>query len=432
MTGLRVCLTSAVALLLSAASVLAQDGYGYVPGPGYGPGPAGAGAWWTQPGPDPSAHWATPMTPHYQPGAGANWAYDDISGDNGGFYHHSPLDEFFKDMAADSYVRIEYLNWTFKKPNDRALGAPVAGVNEPLAPFPVTVGGIPVGEAVLPSLGNERLDDINGIKGTLGIPLYSGTLEASIFSFRDRTEFKEYFDLGDDPGLNPLIPVQYVATSTLLNNQVGTNLFLYDESFRMRYSADLWSSEVNYLWDSYLPDGLTFRPSVGFRYVGYDEQLQQVGSFNQLEQLVPSLVSVITAQTDNHVYSPQVGLRAEFNTRWVSLSAEPKLGVGVNVYDTVVFTERLRSQGEVSRRTSVSGEKIAVTGDLTLTGRIHVSEHFSVLCSYQIMFVDNVSRPETSIRYNDNGPNNPPDITADPGFELMYFQGINVGGEFRF
>ena len=65
----------------------------------------------------------TPITPGYNRGAAANTWYNDLSGDKGGTYKDSPLDEFLKDMSKESYLRMEYMNWSFKKPGDELLGS---------------------------------------------------------------------------------------------------------------------------------------------------------------------------------------------------------------------------------------------------------------------------------------------------------------------
>lgn len=430
MTGRSVC--GAIALLLMLSSLTVAQGPMMAPGAGY------ATAWQPQPyapdyyGPVPSTLGMTPVTPPYISGP-ANYAWDNTSGDRGFFYEDSPVDEYLKDLATGSFLRFEYMNWTFRDPGGELMGSGVAAVPRPHEPFDVTVGGQLVGEARVATTDYSTLDDINGLRATLGVRLFGGTLEGSIFSFENKSDFLLIDDLGDDPGQDPLIPVQYIATSTLTNGALGTNLLLYDESFQSRFSSDLWSSDINFVFDSYLPDeGFLLRPSIGFRYVDFDEQLLQIGSFNQLGFLVPSLVSTITSNTENRVFVPQIGLRAELTSRWLTVGVEPRIGMGVNVYETNVITERLRSQGDPTINTTESGEEFTVSGEVTVFGRIHVSPRFSVVVSYQAMFVDNVARPHTSIFYNDNGQGQPAAVVTRPAFDLMSFQGINVGGEFRF
>ncbi len=373
-----------------------------------------------------------PATRPYQPGA-ARWGYEDLGQRQGPLYGDSPLDEFLRDVARDSYFRMEFLSWSYRKPGNVLLGSPLLVTDEPAVPFSTTLINQLAGTARVETLGLVKLEDIQGGKMTLGVPFTFGTVEASIFSFENAEEFTLDDTLGLPDPLNITQLPTFVATSTLLNGQVSNNVFIYDDFFRTKSSADLWGADFVLLFNSYLPKpSLQVRPLVGFRYLDYGEQLVQTGSFDQLGNLTVPLISTISSTSDNQSYVPQIGVRIEMPSRWVTVGLEPRIGAGVSTFDNLVFSEALRSVGDPRVTTTDQGEKISVSGELTIYGKLHLHPSTTLHVGYTIMGVTNISRAGSNLRYNDNGPQELADITVQSSFERMYFQGLNVGGEIRF
>ena len=435
MTGRFVCFYSTVLLLAGAVSAQAQ-------GPqlwsdhGSSSYEAQAPAWYT-PGATqaPTTGWQ-PRTPPYEAGP-ANRSWDNLSGDRGWDYENTPLDEFFADVARNSYFRMEYMLHGFRNPGDELLGSTILSQNDPTVPFQVTdTGGQLAGEARVATTEDLNYPDAQGLRATLGIPLIGGALEANIFFF-DTVEDSSFIGdrgvLGEPTSGNPLDVPQFIATSTRTNGLTGNNLLLYDDSFATDLTADMWGSEVNFVFDAYLPEPMfQLRPMVGFRYINFRESLRQVGVFDQQDFLVIPLVSRINSDTENSIFAPQIGLRAEMVSRWLTLGIEPKLAAGVNVYETSVVTQALRSPGDPRIETTSTGEEFAVVGELNAYARIHIRQNFTVTVGYQATFIDNVTRSHSSIFYNDNGANADAAIVTKPSFELFDFGGLNVSGEIRF
>ena len=439
MTGRFVSFCSTVLLLAGAASAQAQGPQRWGD-PGSNPYEVQGPAWYS-PGEMQEQGQNSgyqPWTPPYQPGP-ANWSWDNASGnpDNGWTYENTPLDEFLGDVVRNSYFRMEYLAYVFKNPSDRLLGSGILSQADPSIPFQVTdTGGQLAGEARVPTTNDLQYPDGSGIRGTIGIPLIGGVLEANIFYF-DQIEDPSFIDqLGDQITNNPLNPLavpQFIATSTLTNGQLGNNLFIYDDSFSTATKAELWGSEINYIFDAYLPEPMfQIRPLVGFRYLDFNEELHQVGVFDQQDLLVTPLVSRISSYSENSVYAPQIGLRAEMVSRWLTLGIEPKLAAGMNVYQTSVITQSLRSPGDPLTKTTQSGEEFSVVGELSLYAKLHIRQNFAVTVGYQATFMDQIARPHSSILYNDNGSNADPAVVAKSSHERFDFGGINVSGELRF
>jgi len=378
-----------------------------------------------------------PITPHYTPGP-ANWVQEDITADRGGLYEDTPLDEFIKDVSRDAFVRLEWLSWGYRKPGNGALGSQILSTTDPRERFDITVGGTNFGDARVETLEGIKADQVSGIRGTVGLPLAMGDVEASIFYFENfsagtRVDGSDGIGFEAVPG-DPTT-VQFIATTTLTNGQLSNNAFLYDSSFSTRYESNLWGSDINYVFDAALSEPfIQIRPMFGFRYLAIDEQLDQLGVFDGQGQLTPAQIvrSQIGSTSENNVYIPQVGVRIETTSRWLTLGVQPKFGLGVNQYRGTVFTESLRSVGDPFTQTTESGEKLSVSGELAVYGKLHINRHVSLTVGYTFLFVDNVTRAHNSILYNDNGQNQDPAVVSNPGFDLMYYQGLNVGGEIRY
>lgn len=425
MTGRSVCLIAVILLSVGVSRSEAQS-YGTYEQPI---------AW--PPGSMHQSNWPTPITPHYTPGP-ANWVQENITADRGGLYEDTPLDEFIKDVSRDAFFRLEWLSWGYKKPGGQPLGSQILSTTDPREPFDITVAGTNFGDAHVETLQGIEADQVSGIRGTVGLPLAMGDVEASIFyfeNFSDGTLVDGSDGIGFEAVSGDPTTVQFVATTTLTNGQLGNNAFLYDDSFATHYKTQLWGSDINYVFDATLSEPfIQIRPMFGFRYLAIDDHLDQRGVFDGQGQLTEAQIvrSLISSDSENNVYIPQIGMRIEATSRWLTVGVQPKFGLGVNQYRGTVFTEALRSVGDPRTLTTESGERLSASGELAVYGKLHINKHVSLNVGYTFLFVDNVTRAHNSILYNDNGQNQDPAIVANPAFDLMYYQGLNVGGEIRY
>ncbi len=335
---------------------------------------------------------------------------------------------------------MEYMQWGFKEPDDAILGSELilvtAGANDPRDKFDVTRANTVVALAEVADLGDVTLRDNNGLRTTLGIPLTFGSVEASLFSFKEaRGRTNRDFELGPRRDLADL---QFnIATSTLTQGQVGVNIFLYDESFEARFTSDLWGMEYNYIFDTpSVGEGFRLQPIIGFRYIDIQERLVQVGSFagfdlNNNATVIPSLVTTIDSRVENKIYAPQLGLRMEMNHRYFTLGFEPKIAFGANVFDADVTVQQLRSASDPTVVTRVAATKFAPVANFKFYGSVPVTEGFILFASYEFLVAGKISRPHNNILYNDNGPDELAAIVVRESFDNMYYRGFTVGGEIR-
>jgi hypothetical protein len=349
--------------------------------------------------------------------------------DRGFDYEDSPVDRYLAAAAKSIWIRVEYLDWKFDSPGSTLLGSQVAGVADPSRPFSATVAGSPATVRV-PTTSGIQFPNVQGIRGSMGIPTSLGSLEANVMAF-GRVDSRRFDQVEPANPLAPELQVQ-LATSTLLNNQPSNNLFLYDESFSLVQTTQMFGAEANWVGKSPYEYGLVVRPLVGFRYLTSDEELFQRGTFDQQGALSPPLVSEIDSFVENRVYAPQIGLRLEWVNSRFTLGVEPKIAFGVNSYDATVRTERLRSPGDPEVVTNEDGTRFAPIGDLSIYGKLHLRDNFALFLSYQWIVASGISRPADNIHYNDNGPSQPAGIVVDADFGHMVWQGLTVGGELRF
>ncbi len=358
--------------------------------------------------------------------------------DKGWDYENTPADRFVSMVAKSTWLRMEFLNYTFQDPGNTLLGSAVGGVVDPSRPFQATIAGQPA-TAKVPTTEQLHFRNVQGFRGTVGLPTTIGSFEANFMAFQ-REHADDTRAIPPGPVLNPSAQIQ-LATTTLtdgqLNNVVndvslGSNIFLYDKAFQVFQNTALFGGEANWIGNSQYEEGFVTRPLAGFRYLDIHESLGQRGTFDQLGGLQTPLVSYIDSDANNRVFAPQIGARFEYVTPWLTLGFEPKVAFGINKYKASVSSFQLRSQGDAFVETQEEGTHFAPIGDFSFYSKFHLRDNFSLNVGYQIMVAGGITRPANNIYYNDNGSSNPAAIAVDPSFRQMVWQGLTLGGELRF
>ncbi len=354
-----------------------------------------------------------------------------VQAEGGLGYADTPMDRYLTSVGKSTWLRLEYMDWVFDRPGNTLLGSQVAGQTDPSKStgFQATIAGQPATVRV-PTTENLKFQNQQGIRGTFGLDTTMGTFETSFFAFQHDTS-SDFQLVPPALVLNPAAQIQ-IATSTLTNGQPGTNLFLYDQSFKVVQTNSFFGAEANWIGKSPYEDGFVTRPSFGFRYLDFAEKNYQTGVFDQQGLLDPPVVSHIDSDANNRVYAPQIGMRFEFVQPWFTVGFEPKVAFGVNTFDNSVSTVELRSTGDPRVTTTDSGVKFAPIGDFSVYSRIRLRDNFSLNVGYQVMVASGISRPANNILYNDNGSGQPAAVVVKSDFQNMVWQGLNVGCELRF
>ena len=420
------CLTAFVCLAQgSAFAQYPNPNYSYLPYPTHHPYAP------VQPGPNPCEQPAPQLRP-----ADVGWLYD----------FDSPPDLAIREAIRGAYMRVEYLGWNIQEPGNNVLGAPIEGVADPRDPFLVqtSTGSIGVAE----SLSTDRVDfnDINGIRGTLGVPFRYVTLEGSIWGLAEG-----FHKIEDQPFLrnNSAVSPRFIAVGLLGDRQVSDRVLLFDQSFTANYRSSVWGSDVNLLYHASNPRlGFGLQPLAGFRFLNFDESLSMRGVFDNSSGMFTNFgvlndpyESRIKSETNNNVYAAQVGFKADFKHQFFTLAFQPKLAFGANDYQTTVFTNNLRSFDDPTvdngpldledpPTKSVTGRTVfSPTIDLDFSAKVHLSEWFHVRAGYNFIWTGGLARADRAINYNDFGDANPPAVTARQRTDSVLIQGFSVGGE---
>ncbi len=369
-----------------------------------------------------------------------------LPADRGFFWDtQSRLETAIEDTSHGAWFRLEYLNTFIDNPGDTLLGAPLPNVPNPREPFLVqTPSGAVVNARVL-DVSAVNFDNINGIRGTFGIPLQPGTIEASFWGTSESTY---RFRSPELPATNPLQTVDVIATSLLTNNAPGGFVVLYDNSFRYDYAAQIFGAEANFVYNYHNPRlGLRCLPIFGVRHTDYDESIKQRGTFNNRSGIgvtpggaspilpVP-LVRQIDSWVDNNSYALQTGFRTEFAHQYFTLGVEPKAGLGMNHYEATVRTVDLRDspfppiQDDGVVTSNIQKDTISAVFDLQLYAKVHLSDSCRIRVGWSYMYMGNVARADSIIHYNDQGLALPPAVTAKKDDQSIWVSSFTIGGEY--
>lgn len=417
----------------------AQGGYGY--------GPQG------QPTPQQQYGYCPPPPP-----GPSNSIYEQLPDDLGFLHEDSPLERALTNVFRHSYFRAEYLLWSGTRPGDVLLGAtPTAGfvaptIDAPVYPNTFVVPTNPVtgtvDRAVEPSLSAFDVKNMNGFKGTMGLPIGPGAIELSAFVLATRQNRfdgtsliipAQPADLLSTPPVPIAVPGRYIGQP--INVGGIQQVMLYDSGYQAIMKTSIYGGEANYVFDAPnagTGDLLTFSPVVGFRYLNYLESLYQGGGYSFVTDATTNPVTTtpkgrsLASQSNNNSYGPQFGVRAEATISKVTFGAEPKIMLGLNSYTASLSTINVPTNTTTSD-VAFNFHKKATTfspiADLRLYTRINVSQRMNVYAAYNVMYVGSISRPYDSIGYN---------ITANgnglftPSFTDTIIQGLSVGGELQF
>jgi len=375
-----------------------------------------------------------------------------------------PLERFFAAVAKRSRVSLEYLHWDLDNPDPRNLGAPITDIADPTTPLnpfiPITSplevpfdlthkldgSGSPAGRSIVMNANALGLEDTPGVRGTLAVDLNGGTLEATFFGLSQNNDELLLNNLQrgrDDIAMTPTILAQgtrlrpNIVTPLLTNGAATTagqlNALIYDESFQASIETQIWGSEITFLQEYYLPnEPFNWQWLGGFRYVSMEENVLQVGSFNKGGDLAVSQVSTIGGGTHNNMYGPEFGGRASLRTKFVSLSATPRVAFALNDHTSSVTGAFPYLADPTAQGTRVTEESIDFTPifELNLKLQVHLTPKFSVFGGYDLFYAGQVSRPTNNTVYDStpNGAGFDPVVRQNVVLDDFIGQGLNIGG----
>jgi len=350
------------------------------------------------------------------------------------------LNAAIQSTAHNMWFRLEWLSTNVDAPGHTLLGASLASVANPREPFDVLLPNGNIATAVVLDTSSVDFDNINGIRGTWGIPLSFGHVETSAWGTENSTS-RINTDL--IPATNPLQDVDVIGTSLFTNGEPGSTVILYDSSFQAKYSTEIFSAETNLYYNYQAPRlGLRILPLVGFRFVDYDESLLQLGAYDNSSGLnaggilADPIVHRIESVVDNDLYGLQAGFRTEFVHQFFTLGIEPKAAVAYNHYEARVSTNNLRTSPYAPvvidglTESKETQNLVAPYLDFAMYAKVHLSQSLHVRVGWSYTMYTNMSRADDNIYYNDNGIANPPAVRARAEEETLGVATFSLGGEY--
>ncbi len=479
--------------VLVCAPIQAQDpigppsGYGAQPG-GFQPYQNGAGQYHGFPltyqrASDPNPG---PRTPGRPP----RMIYEELPDDLGFRDGDTPLGKALTETFRHSWFRGEYLLWDVSGPGNVLLGAqtsagvpavanptsaqglqtnvtgnPTGGpLNVPIRqglPFLRTVNGV-AGTSQSPGLDDFSITNLNGFRGTYGLPFPVGELELSAFvlgtssaafdgtnliqpaiSANQATAVGSSVGADGNPARNAQ-PATFISQALLVGgvaqpyNATSSSFIDYDLSFHSKLTTSAWGSEGNFVVDGADPNSpIQLRPMLGFRYFNFRDRLDQGGQYNQADPANPTapptaVTRNIEASANNHLFGPQIGLRAEFTQPMFRLGVESKLTTALNTWQSNLNTANVLSSTDPGQSVIQRGTTFSPLVELKAFANVSLSKYVSAYVAYNYIFAADLNRSYNDIIYNKSATTNQSDFKLDKTYSNGNLQGLSVGFDFRY
>ena len=426
------------------------------------------------------------------PGPTPDTIFEQLPDDHGFAYEDTPLGNMLKDTFRHAWFRAEYVLWKTSSPGNVLLSAqPSTGVLAVNNPNPLSNYGYPgrqqlqqglefartvngvTGLATTPGLDSISFNNMNGFRGTFGLPVQTGAIELSAFIlgkstdtyFGGNTLASVYANGGNigvgtgfiqtqitanpaaliggtvgvdgNPAVNGRI-AQFISQPVLVNglHQVLTTsspAIDYDVSYQAKLTTSSWGTEANYIIDSTDPNNIIqIRPSFGARYFNTQDKLNQYGQYNQTSSGVNQVISrQINSGANNDIYGPQFGLRAEAQHSRFLIGVEPKIMLGLNSWRSSLDTSNVFGSGDRSQSLLTKGTTFTPLFDVKFYSNVALSQYMSAYVSYNYIWAGQVNRSYNDILYNQNAAGQS-DFKLLRNYSGTALQGLSFGLEFKY
>ena len=357
------------------------------------------------------------------------------------------LDLAIRETVAQSWLRVDYMHYSIQGLGNRILGAPLLPTPTNLHPDPRVpflsndlIPGAPRQQqagflinAQVSDTNLIRFDNMNGIRGTIGIPLRTGTFEANAWALHsDQTGFFVPPTIDRVTNEPSIIPAVTLRQAGLLSN---TTMLLFSGGLNVQSQVGMRSTEFNWISNPLTPNvPLKMQSVVGMRYIRYMDRMVLSGhDENTVGSGSPATDHVISSKALNDVFGPHFGFRSELEMDRLTLGLEPKIMLGIDRQENRLHTEQLVFPAEAPRDVRGHNTHISPVLDLTAYTRFRLTDGFSVFASYNLLTFASVSRADRNIFYDSPvNPSDTPTLRLQSSNSRMAVYGWTVGGEFRF
>lgn len=408
--------------------------------------------------------------------------YEPMPDDLGFLAEDTELGKILTNTFRHSWFRAEYVLWNISGPGDVALtqqvsngvsidttttgATPIAGLTSgvqfprtvnSLAEDPTTVTTVS-GTSQVPTLKDFGINNLNGFRGTYGLPLPVGSIELSGYVIGASTSRRD--DGIGIPGslIQPEIvanPAPVIGTGIGSNGLPATNgqsaTFLsqgllvngvrvagsetssaiidYDISYHAALTTSVWGTEGNYVFDNPDPNAMfQVRPTMGIRYLSFQDKLLQSGQYTDSTQTTPSIVNrQINSNAHNNLVGPQIGIRTEFVQPWFTLGFEPKFMAAINTWQSALDTVNVISASDPGQSLLQRGTTFSPTVDLKAYSNIQISKYLSAYIAYNFIWTGSLNRSYNDIVYNKSSATGDSNFSLQKVYNTATLQGLAFG-----
>lgn len=351
--------------------------------------------------------------------------FDAIPDDTGWLYEDTPLEQGLKNIFRHSFFRVEYLLWDISDPGNNVLGEPTGDGSDPREVQNVTDPN--TGAAVdLFSLStdNIRINENNGIRGVYGLPLATGTFEMNVWALRSSNDRQ----FGDDY-------VAQVGSYLLTDGVPQGGLIVYDNNYQADLKTGVWGTEGNFIWEGSNPqEQFNFRPLAGFRYVSFDEALNQSGYYDDVNSSGATVETYrkIDQSVKNNLYGPQFGMRAELASERFTIGVEPKIMLGANTLKSSLRTQSVLTATDPSQYLTDTETTFGPVAEVNAFAQVRFTPYLSLYASYSFMWLGGLSRPAGNTVYNSSSVTDTSIFSQEIEYTDAILQGLTVGGQIQY
>ncbi|MBL8814249.1 MAG: BBP7 family outer membrane beta-barrel protein [Planctomycetaceae bacterium] len=389
-----------------------------------------------------------------------------IEGDPDLWDEEQPIERLFSNVAARSWLRLEFMLWDFRGPGEGFLGPGVTGLNRGVFAnqqeglnVPIDFndnlnGGVTVGQTLFPTLGGIGDQDLPGIRGTWGVDLVGAEMELSFFGTEQSGDGISHLGIADgrirqrnlvdntiNPDLGTATSPNYaipLTTDGVVQDVAAANALIFNNSLKFEMESQIWGTELTFLTEKKVPGGAgaSWQWLAGARYLSFDEAFNVVGTngtFDGVNAMTITQTTNIHATTVNNLYGPEFGGRFALTSKYLTFSVTPRVMFGLNDRTSTVVADPL---GLGAVKTSSDEIDFGTVTQLNLATELHLSPKFSLYAGYDFMWLPRVTRPDDNISFDSVTPvgGGTPVVSVTEHMNLTDFfaQGFSVGATFRY
>lgn len=368
-------------------------------------------------------------------------------------WENSPGGDRLRRTLEQTWFRVDYLNFDLTGPGERLVGAEWINANarDPIHGFGpqdvFTNSVIPlarerdgtvrndIGGAVLlvPQAYDLSAFDLRhrqGVRLTTGIPLETGTLEASIWSMAKQTESYRATPFFDELLIHQVIPAIPLTNNGQLVDpglDPAAPMILFDDFMHVQFGTELYGADINYFRGAIRHNApLRIEFAAGARFIRLHEELFITGQ-DLRNQIRPEILSA----SSNHIFGPSFGLRAEWEYGIVKLGADSRVTAAFNRNNNYVRTNQLFLQNQLPTKSDDDHTDFSPVHELQVYAQVKLTHRCKLRVGYNLLTLFEVARPQNQIIWDDSGiVDGPVRIRAGASqLETFNASGLFVSGE---